>query len=318
MNRSLALLLVISMLIACKSKQKDTGNADRPLTFEDFQGMFAQTEAPYRLPADSLLNPSPDSPVLKRAVVKQFLTDTLAGDDFPKASPPRFYPLAHFQHADMHYFVVKAAGKTATAAYLCFTDQSGKYLSSVRVAKVNPGGKTRVGFSLDSKFLIKISTELQVSPRHKALKEDFYTANPDGSLTLIMTNSNEPTTPGQIFNPIDTLPRKHKYSADYASGDMNIESISDGADTKSYLFFISFSKTNGNCRGELSGTGQFTGPGRGEYKDNESSCGIAFQFSSSRVSIREIGGCGAYRGVTCFFEGAFAKKKVKKQADAKR
>lgn len=311
MNRSLAFLLVISMLVACKSKQKHTGDTDRPLTFEDFKGMFTPGQVPYRLPADSLLNRSPDSPVLKPAVVKQFLTDTLTGSDFPKAAPPRFYPLVHIEGPDLHYFVVKATNRTATVAYLCFTDVNGKFLSRVRVASITPGSKKRLSFGLDRKYLIKISAEQQLSPTHKALKEDFFSAGPDGALTLIMTNSNEPTTPGQIFNPIDTLPRKHKYSADYSAGDLSIISIRDGADTKTFEFFITFSKNNGACKGELSGTGQFTGTGKGEYRDKESSCGIAFQFSSGRVNIREIEGCGAYRGVRCFFEGSFVKKRAK-------
>lgn len=145
-----------------------------------------------------------------------------------------------------------------------------------------------------------------------ALREDFYMVKADGTVTLIMTNSNGPTNAGQIFNPIDTLPRKNKFSGDYTSGDMSLVSIRDGDDPKSFQFFITFSKDKSNCKGELSGKGRFLSGNRGEYKDNESSCGISFQFSSSRVTIREIGGCGAYRGIKCFFEGSFKKKVEKK------
>ncbi len=310
MNRLLALLLAVSVLAACKSGKKHMPG-DRPVTFEDFKALFPERPVPYRLSADSLQQHRPsDSLTLKPDVLQQFLSDTLAAADFPKAAL-RFYPLAHVEGPNLHYFVVEAAGKSGAAAYLCFTDPKGKYLDRVLVARKGANEKDEISFTLDSKYLVKISTEKQLGASQTALKEDFYMAGADGKLTLIMTNSNGPAAPGQIFNPIDTLPRKHKFSADYASGDMSIVSIRDGQDPKTFLFFISFSKDNGSCKGELSGTGHFTGANRGEFKDKESSCGIAFQFSSSRVSIREIGGCGAYRGIKCFFEGGFAKKKTK-------
>jgi hypothetical protein len=309
MNRLLALLLAVSVLAGCKSKQKHSAG-DRPVTFEDFKALFPEQQVPYRLSADSLQQHQPsDSPTLKPDVLQQFLTDTLAVADFPRNAALRFYPLAHMEGRNLHYFVIEAAGRSAAAAYLCFTDPKGKYLNRVLVARKEAGSQDKVNFTLDSKYLVKISFEKQLSASQTALKEDFYMAGPDGKLTLIMTNSNGPAAPGQIFNPIDTLPRKHKLSADYTSGDMSIVSIRDGQDPKTFLFFISFSKDNGNCKGELSGTGHFTGANRGEFKDKESSCGIAFQFSSGRVSIREIGGCGAYRGIKCFFEGGFTKKK---------
>lgn len=309
MNRLLALLLAVGILAGCKSKQTHKAG-DRPVTFADFRTLFPERQVPYKLSADSLRQQRPaDSLALKPDVLKQFLTDTLAGTDFPKPAAVRYFPLAHLEGANLHYFVVLAADRATSAAYLCFTDPKGKYLNRALVASKSTGSSQGMSFNLDSRHLIKISTEKELGPSRTALKEDFYTAGADGKLTLIMTNSNEPTTAGQIFNPIDTLPRKHKYSADYTSGDMSIVSIRDGQDPKTFQFFITFSKDNGACKGELTGTGHFTGSNKGEYKDKESSCGISFQFSSSRVNIREIGGCGAYRGIKCFFEGSFTKKK---------
>lgn len=313
MNRLLALLLAVLMLAGCKSKQKQTAG-DRPLTFADFKALFPEPPVPYKLLADSLRQQQPaDSLALKPEVLQQFLSDTLAVADFPKSATLRFFPLAHLEANNLHYFVVLAADKVSSVAYLCLAEpKGGKYLNRVLVAKKSPNSKENISFTLDGRYLVKISTEKELSPSHSALKEDFYTAGADGKLTLIMTNSNEPTTLGQIFNPIDTLPHKHKYSADYSSGDMSIVSIRDGQDPKTFQFFITFSKDNGSCKGEVTGVGHFTGTNKGEFKDKESSCGLAFQFSSSRVNIRETGGCGAYRGIKCFFEGSFARK-IKKE-----
>lgn len=313
MNRFLIILLTIGLLTACKSKEKGNGNADAPLTFDDFQAFFKEAELPYKLTPEVLQANIPDSLSLDKKVIQQFLIDTLTKGDFPKATPLKYYPLQQLKGTDLRYFLVKVKGGTAVNAYLCFVDKKGKYLNHMLVGKSGGNGQETVSFSLDRKYVVKVSTEKKLSASRTALKEDFYTTNADGSVALIMTNSNEPAISGQVFNPIDTLPRKHKLSGDYMAGDMNIVSIRDGVEPKTFQFFITFYKANGNCRGELSGIGHYTSANKGEYKDKESSCGIAFQFSGSRVSIQEIGGCGAFRSVKCFFEGSFVKKKVEKK-----
>jgi len=311
MKRFLLLLLAIGMLAACKSKKK-TGDGNEPMTFEDFQALFTPGALPYRLTPDTLQLKQPDSLRLDTAAMR-FLTDTLTKGDFSKSEPVKYFPLQRISGSAVNYMTVKAAGRSQSVGYLCFLDKKGKYLNRIRVASTGSADGTVTSLVIDSKNVVKISSEKKLSGSRSALKEDFYMVNPDGTVTLIMTNSNGPTNAGQIFNPIDTLPRKHKFSGDYTSGDMNIVSIRDGDDPKSFQFFITFSKDNGNCKGELSGKGHYIGGKKGEDKKKKTSCGIAFQFTGNRVSIREIGGCGAYRGIKCFFEGGFAKKVEKKK-----
>ncbi|NSL88181.1 hypothetical protein [Chitinophaga solisilvae] len=309
MKRYLLLLLTIGVLAACKTKKKPGGGADEPMTFEDFKALFTPGVLPYKLTADTLRMPLADSLSVDTADVHRFLTDTLTKGDYGKNERVKLFPLQLIPGNEVDFMVLKAVGKSQTTGYLCFLDKKGKYLNRIRVANTGSADGSVMGVNIDSKNVIKISTEKKLSGSNTALKEEFYAVGKDGNTQLIMTNSNGPTNPGQIFNPIDTLPRKHKFSGDYTSGEMNIVSIRDGDDPKTFLFFITFSKDNGNCKGELSGKGHYIAGNRGEFKDKESSCGISFQFSSGRVSIREIGGCGAYRGIKCFFEGGFGRKK---------
>ncbi|HVI45674.1 MAG TPA: hypothetical protein VM802_12425 [Chitinophaga sp.] len=317
MKRYLLLLLAIGVLAACKSKKKH-GTGGEPMTFEDFQALFVPGALPYKLSPDSLTQKTADSLALDTADVHRFLTNTLTKGDFARNEKVKFFPLQRIAGNDMNYMTIKAVGRTQTAGYLCFLDKKGKYLNRLRIASTVSGDENVTYTTIDTRNVIKLSTEKQLTASRSALKEDFYTINKDGSVQLIMTNSNGPTTPGQIFNPIDTLPRKQKFSGDYTSGEMNIVSIRDGDDPKTFQFFITFSKDNGACKGELSGKGRYIAGNRGEYKDKESSCGISFQFSTGRVAIREIGGCGAYRGVKCFFEGGFVKKAEKKKVEKKK
>lgn len=306
MNKLVLALLTIGLLAGCGSKNKNSGKG--AFTFEDFRHLFTEAKLPYKLTPETLVEKSVDSAAISPELMKQFLTDTLGISDFPEGTEIKFYPLAAIDGAAVNYFVVKATGKATTTAYVCFLDKKGHYLNRLTVAKVE-NKKDQHYFSIDTRQVIKVTNEHELSPGRTATREDFYGVGEDGKTTLIMTNSTGEAAAGQIFNPIDTLPGKHKLSGDYHSGETSIVSIRDGDDPKSFLFFITFSNEKTGCKGELSGTGHFISANKGEYKDKETDCGIAFQFASGRVSIREIGGCGAYRGVRCFFEGSYGKKK---------
>lgn len=300
MSRILLLTLMTGLLAACDNKPKAVNEEDRVLTFADFRSFFPEGKV-YRLNADSLRRPLADSLAFKAKVVKQFLPDTLAKGVFGAAEKPRFFPRALISRDEMLYFVVEGKTKAGSAAWLSLYDKKGTFLKRHLVAR-NISGKPRMGFVLDEKFNIRVSTETQRSTR-----DDVYAANPDGSLILILTNSNEPLNAG-IYNPIDTLPRKHKFSANYTAGEQNLVSIRDGETPKEFQFYIHFSKDKGACTGELDGVGRFTSATTGQFRDKRTSCILDFKFSSSRVTITETG-CGAYRGIKCFFEGSYTKKK---------
>lgn len=305
MNKLVLALLTVGLLAGCGSK-KDKSGKDA-FTFEDFRRLFTEATLPYKMTPESLQQKSADSTAISPEVLKEFLTDTLGKSDFPEGAAVKYYPVATIDGAAVNYFVVKAVGKTATTAYICFLDKKGHYLNRLPAGKVDDK-KDLHYFSIDTRQVIKVTNEKELSPGHKATREDFFGVSEKGITTLIMTNSAGDAAAGQLFNPIDTLKATHKLSGDYISGENSIISIRDGDDPKSFLFFISFSKDKTGCKGELSGTGHFTSANKGEYKDKETDCGISFQFGSGKVSIKEIGGCGAYRGVRCFFEGSFSKK----------
>ena len=308
MSRILLLTLMFGLFAACTNTSKPANDEDRVLTFKDFREFFPETALAYRLNADSLKHRIPDTFALKAKVVKQFLPDTLAKGIFSAAEKPRFFPRAYFKKDDdQHVFIVEGAGKAGNVAWLCIYDKEGNFLKRHLVATNTTGNSTRKGFVLDSKYNLRVNTETQRGPGRLSTRDDVYALNPDGSLALIMTNSDEPAITG-LYNPIDTLPRKHKFSANYTAGEQNLVSIRDGEAAKEFLFFIHFSRDKGACVGELDGVGRFTTATTGQFRDKHTSCIIDFKFSSGKVSIKETS-CGAYRGIKCFFEGTFIKKK---------
>ncbi|SCC28375.1 hypothetical protein GA0116948_105168 [Chitinophaga costaii] len=306
----LAIFILGICLSACHTKKAKVLHGD-PQTFDEFKSMFTPAAAPFKLPADTLAIKLPDSLALKPATVQRFLNDTIGQHAFAPGVKRHFYPLYYFQTGEkdniIQYLVLKVSGSGQSLAYLCIASKKGVYLNSLPVGRVSNADQQVQYFSLDSKSTIRVTTEDQVNGQ-TAQKEEVFAAYPDGRIALILTNSSGPVSPEKAFNPIDTLPRKHKLSGDYAAGSDGVISIRDGKDAKTFLFFISFSKNKGGCTGELNGTGTFTGVNKGEYKDKSSSCGITFRFSAGAVNIKEEGGCGAYRGIKCFFDGVYVKK----------
>ena len=142
--------------------------------------------------------------------------------------------------------------------------------------------------------------------------KDAYVLNAEaGNFMLIMTDAlNDKVT--ELINPIDTLPRKNKVSADYTNGKMNLVSVRDGRKNDRISFFIHFEKNNGECSGELKGEALLKSPTTAEYREAGDPCVLKFIFSSASVRLKEEEGCGSRRGLKCAFDGSFTRKKYVK------
>ncbi len=112
-----------------------------------------------------------------------------------------------------------------------------------------------------------------------------------------------------MINPIDTLPRKNKISADYIGTKNNLVSVRDGRKAGRIMFFIHIEKNNGECTGELKGEATMKSASVAEFHSNGNLCAIRLTFTSSSVTVKEIEACGSFRGVRCLFDGVFKKKR---------
>jgi hypothetical protein len=120
----------------------------------------------------------------------------------------------------------------------------------------------------------------------------------------------------EVINPIDTLPRKNKFSGDYVKDKRNFVSIRDGRSSKELLLFIHIEK--GDCTGEIKGSLILTSSSTAVYRQSGDPCQLSLQFGSNSVSIKEDGGCGAHRGLDCSFDGTFKRKKEAKSKTTKK
>ena len=56
----------------------------------------------------------------------------------------------------------------------------------------------------------------------------------------------------------------------------------------------------------------FTAPTKAIYKESGDPCVIDFVFRDNEVEVKEQGSCGNHRGIKCFFDDTYRKKKEPK------
>lgn len=142
--------------------------------------------------------------------------------------------------------------------------------------------------------------------------------SPDASFMVVIHDTNEDENKNNtIIDPIDTLPRKNKLSGNYIQDKKNFISLRDGKDINHYLFFIHFEKKEGNCTGELKGAFEMKTANTGIYTTNGDPCIIDFTFDGNTIDVKEKGSCGNHRGIECYFDDSYTKKKEPKLSKKK-
>jgi hypothetical protein len=174
--------------------------------------------------------------------------------------------------------------------------------------------------SIDKKLTIVINKEWTI-------KDDIYynrviyAYNNVGVFTTVLTETNTDRRAGKVItNPLDTFPKKYHFSGDYLKGNKNIVSIRDGKNPDEYLFFVYFESGNEEeqCGGEIRGMMKMVSDKAGIFKGDGDPCQLNFDFTTNSVVVKETGSCGNYRGIKCFFNDTYTKKKETKASVKKK
>jgi len=305
----LAALLALLLFSSCKSKKKPVLSGEEPVEVADFISFFPETKLPYAYGDTSLVKKEKDSLLISNKIFKQFVPDSLLDKAFGKGAKPKIYALARTRvpKAEQYLFIKTVAGDKRGLFVLCF-DKGDKYIAGMPVLRPDRASNTSQSFVLDRRFSLTKSVQRRNADGSVNDGKDVYVLNADAkNFMLIMTDAlDERVT--ELLNPIDTLPRKHKWSADYGNGKMNLVSIRDGRKPDRISFFVHFEKNNGECTGELKGEAFIKAGNTAEYRENGDPCILLFSFSGNSVSLRETN-CGSRRGLACSFDGSFPRRK---------
>lgn len=321
MQKFLTVCVAVLVLLACKNSKKNL-SGEEPVDINDFIEFFQELPLPYTI-ADTQINRKlPDSLLISTKILNQFVPDSVYSRDYGKNTHPKFYALGKIEAEDKEtYLLIKAATQARQTAYIVCFDKEKSFKAAMPLVRNNPDRRKSITGSIDKRLIITKSETQKASDGQNYYKLNAYVYNSAGVFTLIKIESNEPVVPKEVYNPIDTFSRKNKLSGDYVQNKKNFVSIRDGKDAKRILFFVHFERKD-DCSGELKGEAVLVKPNVAQYRQTGDACVLQLVFSANRVTVSEVQGCGNYRGIQCFFEGTYLKKKepskAKKQNQSKK
>jgi hypothetical protein len=310
------LILSFILLVQCKSKKPVSLSGEEPVEVREFINFFPEMKLPYLIADSTLLKKEKDSLLISYKIFTQFVPDSLLIKVFGKNVKPKLYPLGRTE-GDETYLFAKAVTADKKVGFIMAFDKNNAFIAAMPLLRVDQSASTQQTASLDAKRSIyknvfRKNTDGSVSEG----KEVFVLNASAGGFMLIMTDALDDKIT-ELINPIDTLYRKQKYTADYGSGKMNLVSFRDGRKADRLSFFIHFEKNNGECNGELKGEAIMKTANIAEYREGGDPCILQFNFTSSAVTIKEIDGCGSRRGLRCSFDGTYIRKKEVKAKTSK-
>jgi len=302
-------ILLAALGLSC-NRSTSAGGAGSEVSFGDFLKLFPEVSAPFSWDRDSMELRFPDSVSLDKGKVGVYLADSLWGAGGGAKARTRIYPVGRMRYpGHLRVLVVETARGSERRGWLLVYGEADTVVSALQVTSLDQQAPSDVfSLNIDKQYLVHVNERKTLNSGQVILRERVYSLNADGSAVLILTNTNQPASAGSYVNPIDTLAATGTYSGDYWSGSSGIVSVRDGKSSRECRFYIHLDQQGGDCTGEVEGVARFTGKSTAEFTQQDGPCAIRFTFTRNQVVIRETGGCGAYRGIGCYFNGTYRKK----------
>ncbi len=309
--------IVMLFILACNNQKNPEQEDDTTFGFENFEKKFKTVSAPYHLSDTGFLK-NTDTASLANVSFAGFIPDSVKKKLFSKPGTVKYIPLSKIKLPNgENYFIVKAiSGKQKAALVIAFDKDS--FGAAMPFLIPDDDTETTQATAIDKSFSITRSVSHKTKDDVLTEGKDVYVYNKDAkSFTLIMTDVLDEKTV-ELINPIDTFSRTNKWAGDYITDKKNMVSIRDSRAANEINFFVHFEKDNGDCQGELKGTAFFASSQIAVYRQGGDPCVMELHFSNTSVTIKEMEGCGAHRGLKCSFNGTFTKKQPPKKVQPKK
>ena len=307
----LAFLSII--LVGCKHKKVNL-EGDAPVKVKDFMAAFAPIVLPFAV-ADSNIHAFEDTLSIGHFVFNQFVPDSILGEFINTDKKFKVHPVGRFEKENETYLIVNIIQKKKTqVVVIAFDKKKNTFLAAKSLIDNTSDDGYIHSLSINKEPTFTVGKE-RINPQTKQLEFTHigWIYNTAGIFMVIVNDTNDDQKKvGIIINPIDTLPKKNKLSGEYGFDKKNFISIRDGKNVNTYQFFIHFEKKDGACVGELKGILQMKGQNEGIYSQGGDPCIIDFNFEGNEVTLKEKGSCGNRRGMDCFFDDTFTKKRSRK------
>jgi hypothetical protein len=304
-------ILLCLVVVSCGSK-KSVDKEENGFSYEAFSEKFTKASLPFDLSDTSLLR-NRDTTIIRFAHFNSFISDSIRNKIFGKGVNVKYTPLVKIPTAKSHtFYIVKGVGGGKKAAVLLCFDNNNEFVAALPYLVPDDDPTTAQETSIDKSFSISRNITQRKANNVMADGKDVYAFDPSSKrFSLIMTDPLNDANP-EVINPIDTLPRKNKFSGDYVKDKNNFVSVRDGRYPNQLIVFVHRDQNSGECTGELKGPILLTSASAAIYREGGDPCVMNFRFSSNAVTIKEEEGCGSHRGLNCSFDGSFPKKKQPK------
>ncbi len=319
MKKCFLLIALPVLLFSCKGKKLSLAINDEKVDIRDLLELVQPLKLPYEVTDTILRRKEPDASLINYALFTRLVPDSVLTRLFGKDQHPRLYAIGRIKVPDAESYVfVKGAAKDRRALYIVCFDKRDHFSAAKPVLYADKETGVSGQADMDNKYTLTLLHQRKTAGGETVYHKDAYVFAEGSGFQLILTESNEmKAKPAAVYDPIDTLARKHKYSGDYAQDKRNIVAVRDGRDGARFLFFIHFEKDDATCQGELKGEARFVSPGLARYKSYSDPCALEFSFDVEGVSVKETGGCGVHRDIKCFFEGYYNRKATKAKPEGK-
>jgi len=308
-------LVILPLMYLCSCHQKVASlSGDGPVDAKEFTDAFPPLTLPY-FAADTNVQKIADTVTISRTVFTQFIPDSALQKFInPDVDALTINPVGRIEKEDEKYFLATITQKRRVTLVAFLLDKKRKYLASLQLVTNRHNDDYTHSILINREPTFTVSREKKISNDVVHYTRNGYAYNSaTGTFIKVVDDTNEDQKKlDEIINPIDTFARKNKYSGDYAEDKKNFISLRDGKNSTSYIFFVHFEKDGGNCTGELKGDMLMRTTTKGYYQESGDPCVIDFSFEGNEITLKEQGNCGNHRGIKCYFDDTFRKKKEPK------
>jgi len=309
----LATLFTLTIFFSCKNDEASL-SGDAQVSMDAFTKAFQPLNLPMRIYDTSVQNLG-DTATISLAAISGIVPDSvLQSFKKRKEKSPKitFHAIGKKESGTDNFYLLTMKNGKNTGLIVFVFDKEKKFVASQDLLeKNNPDDYSHnVFITTEPAFIISREKKGKDNTTLYSRNSLAYSATSHSFIT-VMKDSNENPENIAVINPLDTLPQKNKYSGNYVEDKKNYISLRDGNDEQAYQFFIHFEKNDGDCTGELKGILKMTDSKNAIYQQNGDACVIDFRFEGKRIILKERGNCGNHRGIKCFFDDEYVKKKIK-------
>ncbi len=301
------ILFVLLLILGCKPKKVDY-SGETKIDEKEFLAVFKPLPLPYFL-SDTNIDKHADTITIGIKAFKQFFSDSILYTISQNENQLKIHPVGSIIKPNEKYllFVIKHKQKKRLMVFAM--NEKNKLVAGKELLSNSNSTNYHFTLHINKEPTFLISKEKIDKDNTLLFTREGWIYNNVGIFMAVTKDSNEGLDKKIVVNPIDTLAATYKFSGNYFKDKKNYLTVRDGKNTNHYVFFIHFEKNNGTCTGELKGELNLNTPKTGIFTQNGDPCIIDFNFTDKAVQLKEQGSCGNHRGIKCFFDDIYKKKK---------